>query len=257
MRVSFCFHSLEGFIFLPYNYNEFIQALIYEHLPENKSRKLHDLGFVYEKRRFKLFTFSRIQGRRLRRKSHNGIYFQSPITIIISSPVEWILHDFAEQMLRSAEIRLGRETLYMDSIEVFQPRQFDESVKIRLLSPMTIYSTLTKPDGKKLTHYYTPYDKEFSGLLSKNLQKKFALVHKRISSGMINITPLFTGNRERIVKFKGTIIKAWDGQYLLEGDPELIQISYETGLGSKNSQGFGMWEEVEDFRRKGAEVAEG
>jgi CRISPR-associated endoribonuclease Cas6 len=28
----------------------------------------------------------------------------------------------------------------------------------------------------------------------------------------------------------------------LSGDPALIAITYEAGLGNKNSEGFGMWE---------------
>lgn len=34
--------------------------------------------------------------------------------------------------------------------------------------------------------------------------------------------------------------------FVLEGSSELIETVYETGLGSKNSEGFGMWEPYED-----------
>jgi len=37
-------------------------------------------------------------------------------------------------------------------------------------------------------------------------------------------------------------IKAWLGTYQIHGKPELISLAYDTGLGSKNSQGFGMFE---------------
>lgn len=37
-------------------------------------------------------------------------------------------------------------------------------------------------------------------------------------------------------------IKAWLGIYRLQGEPELISLAYDTGFGSKNSQGFGMFE---------------
>lgn len=48
-----------------------------------------------------------------------------------------------------------------------------------------------------------------------------------------------------IIKYKGTVIKGYSGDFILKGNPELIKLAYDTGLGSKNSQGFGcievMW----------------
>ncbi|GAI77595.1 unnamed protein product [marine sediment metagenome] len=41
-----------------------------------------------------------------------------------------------------------------------------------------------------------------------------------------------------------TPIKAWLGTYQIHGKPELISLAYDTGLGSKNSQGFGMMFEI-------------
>jgi CRISPR-associated endoribonuclease Cas6 len=34
------------------------------------------------------------------------------------------------------------------------------------------------------------------------------------------------------------------GRFKLKGSPALMSIAYDTGLGSKNSQGFGMFEIV-------------
>ena len=32
------------------------------------------------------------------------------------------------------------------------------------------------------------------------------------------------------------------GSYVLESEPQILELSYYTGLASKNSQGFGMWD---------------
>ncbi|KHE90832.1 MAG: hypothetical protein K8F52_04850 [Candidatus Scalindua rubra] len=50
--------------------------------------------------------------------------------------------------------------------------------------------------------------------------------------------------RERIRDFKGTVIKGWTGHFRLEGKPELLQFALDTGLGSRNSAGFGFIEKV-------------
>ena len=51
-----------------------------------------------------------------------------------------------------------------------------------------------------------------------------------------------------IIICKGIEIKARIGVYKLKGDPQIINLSYDTGLGSKNSQGFGCWEETNKNR---------
>ena len=48
-----------------------------------------------------------------------------------------------------------------------------------------------------------------------------------------------------IIIFKDFVIKAWSGIYELNMPHPLIKMAYDAGLGSKNSQGFGMWEIVE------------
>ncbi len=48
-----------------------------------------------------------------------------------------------------------------------------------------------------------------------------------------------------VTKFGGEIfITAWKGSFTLKSDVESLQFLYDTGLGSRNSQGFGMFEQV-------------
>lgn len=246
MRITIQLSSRDNSFFIPFVYNEYIQALIYRLLPDKEGANLHERGFVYEKRSFKLFTYSRLIGKLEKSGKSQGLIFKSPVKLIISSPVEWILQNIANALIQKGEIQLGSQFLNLDHISVHNSLTFSEKIKIKMLSPMTAYSTLNKPDGGKITHYYTPHEQEFSRLISANLQKKTKLIYNTKRNGDVFLKPLFRGNREHIIKYKGFIIKAWDGIYELTGDPELIRVSYETGLGSKNSQGFGLWEAVSD-----------
>ena len=36
-------------------------------------------------------------------------------------------------------------------------------------------------------------------------------------------------------------LTGWEGDFLLDGDPETLCLLYQTGLGDRNSQGFGMF----------------
>ena len=47
---------------LPIHYNYLIQSLIYHSLDEEFAEFLHDQGYEVEKRKFKLFNFSRLLG---------------------------------------------------------------------------------------------------------------------------------------------------------------------------------------------------
>jgi CRISPR-associated endoribonuclease Cas6 len=49
----------------------------------------------------------------------------------------------------------------------------------------------------------------------------------------------------RILKYRETVIKAWTGIYELDLPEPFFLLAYESGLGSKNSQGFGMVEAVD------------
>jgi CRISPR-associated endoribonuclease Cas6 len=55
-----------------------------------------------------------------------------------------------------------------------------------------------------------------------------------------SISPLNTKKlKKRVVIYKDYVIKGWDGEFLVEGSKELMDIAYNAGIGSKNSQGFG------------------
>jgi len=49
---------------LPFNYNKILQGFIYRNIMDKDlARFIHDRGFSYEKRKYKMFTFSRLQGK--------------------------------------------------------------------------------------------------------------------------------------------------------------------------------------------------
>lgn len=37
------------------------------------------------------------------------------------------------------------------------------------------------------------------------------------------------------------------GRYILESTPEIVSLAYDWGLGAKNAQRFGLWEEEKTF----------
>lgn len=243
MRLTLTFQAESSIIF-PVHYNEQIQGFIYRHLNPVIAGFLHDTGYTFEKRKYTLFTFSRLMGKR--KVAKEQIEFRSPLKLIISSPLDPLLQSLAEHLIRKKSLKIGENTLFLESIAVgFKPTLERETV-IKMLSPVTIYSTLESADGRKKTYYYNPLEKEFSKLARENIVKKYkALNGTEPPSKDFQISPLtFDKRNEVIVKYKGFIIKGWMGKFILKGERELLQLAYDAGIGSKNSQGFGCFEVV-------------
>lgn len=49
-----------------------------------------------------------------------------------------------------------------------------------------------------------------------------------------------------MTKYKGFYISGWLGEYELSGEAKYLDFLYQTGLGSKNAQGFGLFDVVEE-----------
>jgi len=242
IKISFSALSKKGFM-LPRHHNYLVQAFIYRNLSRHIARFVHDRGYRYEKRRFRLFTFSRIYGKFIQQE--DMIVYPAKCSLWIASPITEILESFAASLARKGKFKLGSNFCSVDSIEVPFSEKYGEEIIIRVLSPITVYSTLLTRDNKKKTYYYSPFEPDFSRLIKENLFKKYALLnHGETEEKLIfSIEPKKVSKRNlHIIFYKKTVIKAWSGIYILRGSASLIRIAFDCGLGAKNSQGFGMIE---------------
>ncbi|WP_026486661.1 CRISPR-associated endoribonuclease Cas6 [Caldanaerobius polysaccharolyticus] len=244
MRVRLEFDAEKDLV-LPVQYNSILQGFIYHNIrDENYSQFLHDEGYKYGKRKLKFFTFSRIEGRV--RVVSGKIYIKPPFSLIISSPIEQFIHDLAENIFRKDRLYIGNQGVVLRKLDVYSPIEFGSRVKIKMLSPAVMYSTIDSPEGK-YTHYYSPWDNVFSYLARRNIEMKYEIITGfRPEKAEFRIIP--TGPKDdryqKVLNFKGTVIKGWMGTYYLEGDSELIKLAYDAGICSKNSEGFGCFEVI-------------
>jgi len=170
MRLQLILNS-DSQIKLPKSYNHILQGFIYSLFEPIFRRFLHNEAFQFQKRKFKLFCFSRIFAEFKNRK--DCFEFKPPINIFISSPKTELLEKLAEGILTKNELIPGKNSVFIEEIKVCPPYDFKEKeIIIKMLSPLTIYSTLKKSDGRKKTYYYSPFEKEFNTLITQNLRKK-------------------------------------------------------------------------------------
>jgi len=106
-------------------------------------------------------------------------------------------------------------------------------------------------------HYIRPWEDGFSEAIEQNLIKKYKLVHGKYPDGYSNNTgksgskPYFritidsnymnkkSGKITKKINFKGTEIIGFMAPFEVTGNPELIEIGYESGFGEKGSIGCG------------------
>ena len=239
MNLNYYLESVDE-LNLPLHYNHLVQSAIYNSIDAELADFLHNEGYKHEKRTFKMFSFSRINGRFKRDPNKERIIFdEKKVCIVISSPIERFCESLMRTLLTRGKIRLGENELEVTKILVENYEVKNDQIKIQTLSPVVLYSTLLRPDGRKYTCYYQPLEPDYNRLLTENLQKKYtAFWGSEPPAAELDAQTIGT-QRMHLVKYKGTIIKGYFGKLLLSGPQPLLQIAVNAGLGSKNSQGFG------------------
>ncbi len=239
MRIKLILGSEKPFIDLPLHHNVTLQGMLYKSLPSFLSDFLHEIGFFFNGRKFKLFTFSRLFSPQfIMDREKKRIKYKTPITMYISSGISEIAKNWGESFLKKDKILLGKNEMYLENLEVQPTPEFSDEFLIKTLSPITAYRTFEKE--KKFYRYYNPEEPEFNELLKENLRKKYTiLTGKELKEFPFEIQP-HKKVKKTLIKYKDFPIEAYDGIFKVKTDPELFKKVYDTGLGSKNSQGFGM-----------------
>lgn len=270
MRLKITYKPINGGLLLPIHYNYYIESLIYRTFSEQVALILHAKGFALGKRKFKLFTFSRIlekgekvSGEKLRYlktlfKVEDGFAFRSvrrdafdealffgdKISFYFSSVKNFVTEDLGTRIMMLPHFKLIGQKILLSSLEVVREPEFFDNMIIKMLSPVTVYSTMKTEDGKRKTYYYSPREREFSELIKGNAVKKYIVTYGRhpIDDRLELYPYYFSEEKNRmVVYFKGIRIEGWTGIFRLAGNPELIKITYDAGLGARNPNGLGMW----------------
>ncbi|MFN3267374.1 MAG: CRISPR-associated endoribonuclease Cas6 [Deinococcales bacterium] len=242
--------ELQGHLLLPVQYNHLLQGVIYNHLEPNLSAWLHDTAHKYNERQFKMFTFSRLTGEHTLHRQEKMLEFRNTSYLKIASSDSKVLSSFAETLLRQNELRIGNNQVRVQTVGIMPPPKLLEyrSVIVRTLSPITTYATLYDREGRKKTYYFAPTEPEWTQRILENLQRKARALgwdEQQVMQLEGSIRPINPkGLREVITSFKDTVIKAWNGTFEVSLLPAWLELALDTGLGSKNAQGFGMMEVI-------------
>ncbi len=248
---------------VPINYNYPLSAALYKTLRQAEPEYaawLHDRGYASPNRRFyKLFTFSRLFIPVARRDGSVLIAGdERPWHLLVSSPMEddfvqnFVLGLFQEQTLEiGGPGAVGR--FLIGSVEALPVPEFRSPIRGVMLSPL-VCTTMREHNGKQQPYYFRPQDAGLSAALHQNLLNKYEVVHGRPCEDETFEIQLdmdyFNRKNGKVSKLlhikegtaEETRIKAFEMPFRMSGNPDLLRIAWECGLGDKNSLGLGMIE---------------
>ena len=226
---------------LPMASAEILQGLIYHALSEDPvyARSLHETGSTADGRAYKLFCFSELSGTYT--IADGQLCYPSGAGMEIRSIDPRFITLLFSYFTKKPVVRLGENTVEIQNLRLGDTRLHKERITVKTLSPITVYRT--EPDGH--TTYFSPEEDIFCRMVESNARRKW-MSHYGTEEGFgFSAAPLGGRFTRRATRFKSTFITAWHGRFTLTGTPAALDFLYHTGLGSKNSQGFGMFDIVE------------
>jgi CRISPR-associated endoribonuclease Cas6 len=253
MRVKLTFSAIRQKTMLPLNYNHAVGSLIYRTLgnaSEEFAALLHDEGFKAERRRFKLFTFSRLWMKRSRVVGDRLLLESPVVTLQVSSPVRDFIEHFVSGLFQSEVFNIAGAGFVLEQAETVAPPEISERMSFRALSPITE----SVRDEQNRVRYLGMND-DWSEVMQRNLVRKYIALHGRepLYDGLhwvwdeVYIAEQAKRNRRPSVLIEvneGIKVRGWLVPFRVEGSKELIELGYEAGFGKSNAMGFGMAEVI-------------
>ncbi len=133
MRVKLTFLASKRNTILPLNYNHAVAGLIYRtvgNASEEFAARLHDEGFEADRRRFKLFTFSRLFVKS-RRVIGDRMVLEAPeVSLQVSSPVGDFIEHFVSGLFQSERFNIAGSEFTLAGAETIAPPEFSERMSI-------------------------------------------------------------------------------------------------------------------------------
>lgn len=226
---------------LPIASSSVIQGLIYNAVRDDPhySDTVHNKGNIWGTRCFKLFTFGELKGKY--KVEGDVIRYYKSVKLEIRSDDPYFIQLLLTHFSVNKTVRIGENEVSVTDLSLSERAAFEDKVTVRTASPITVY--VTQSNGHTL--YYSPYDTEFYSLICSNAKRKWISRHGDEKGFELEVAPEKNSKFvKRATRFKDTFITAWHGSFVLTGTAQTINFLYNVGLGSKNSQGFGMFDIV-------------
>lgn len=242
---------------LPVNYHYLVSSWIYHTLgnaDHEFATQLHQQGYDFGGKKYKLFTFSALQPRwfDLNKKEGSFILAQSPTILELSFYMDEALQHFVIGLFKDQRFCLSsgkfRADFEVRSIEVLPRPVFQNPMRFHLQTPLCISHDV---EGEKYAQYLHPEADAFGKLLLQNLMRKQLATTAipqpahSLESDAMSVQPynfnILTTPRSKLLTIKTTKVRGYLFDFEITAPAELLEIGFFAGFGEKNSSlGMGM-----------------
>lgn len=224
---------------IPITYPSKLRGLLYNALEADSEYQsfLHQMGYEAYGRQFKYFVFGRLRGRH--DNVPGGLRFTGDIFLEVRSTETRFIQLLLEAMWPGTRHRLGEIDLTVAEIRLENRQITSEVLAIYMDSPIYVHRT-SKGSGEVTPE---PFDPAFGELISVNAKDKWRGRYFDDPAGEVEIAPQFVRQESvKCIEDRNLVHhRAWSGNYYLRGKPAMLDLLYQTGLGSRNSEGFGLF----------------
>lgn len=256
MRIKLHF-ELENNI-IPKDYRILILSFIKNNLEKNFNESYKEI--YGEKPTVKFFTFSvylpkpKIEKEKIELDRN---YFNVLFSIYDNKQFIEFYNSFNSMINKEKENKENSYPLKNNKMELKNITMVNEKnimsnrVRIKFLSPLVLRNHKEKIINKKRKGkdiYFDFNDSDFNEQINYSVSRLIKDLKLNGVNLNIKLKPYNNLARKTVVSFKNILINSSIGEYILEGDSELLNILYKTGIGSRRSEGFGMFEVIEELK---------
>ncbi|MCX7983962.1 MAG: CRISPR-associated endoribonuclease Cas6 [Bacteroidetes bacterium] len=263
MRLHLTLGALSEGLSIPINYQYYLSTVLYRFLytsSKEYASKLHSgafLGDISPRKFFKYFCFSQLFPVKAHIDRDRIVLHEPLIHWYVSVAIEETLRHLILGMFESQVffIENPEYRIVVKNVELVPEPQYERTMVFRMLSPLTV-SVPENVNGTLRARYLLPDDPELSQALRKNILQRYKYLYYQMPEdteftvtvdrnyiekrgGVHTVTKLVTlkQNTEQETKVRGFLCPV-----TIQGNPLLIKLAYNSGLGEKGSMGFGMLE---------------
>ena len=242
---------------LPINYQYELSAWIYNVLAKYDAEYaawLHDNGYTYaETRMFKFFCFSQLIFHGFEISGGDRIKVKGDLVeLYVSFMPEKGTETFVKGLFGHNTFTIGdtksKVAFRIINVEGLYPIRYYDKMTFEAMSPICIKRYL--PEHK--FEYLSPEDADYKDFLLQNLISKYSAFYgKEYYSDYESFDFKVVGHKPksslRTIKAntpQQTKVRGYKFKFTVEGDPKLMKLIYEGGIGAENAMGFGFVKEI-------------
>ena len=228
-------------IILPINNRPLIHGLIYKALSADAEafERIHDARPAAGERLFKGFSFSDLKGKYTIQE--RSLVYTDTVSLEIRSIDPILIALLYHYFCVVSEASIGSALLQVAECRMADVHIRGNRILARSVSPVIAYQT----GEDRHTRFYSPADDAFYELVTGNAERKARKFAPDAPFDFsVSLSPA-ARVKKQLSSFKGTILEGWYGEFLLQGEPRILDMLYQTGIGAKNPEGYGLFECVQ------------